>query len=207
MDPEIERLPQFYYNVNKSNLIRRSQSSSKRHRKRQRLRRNKNKQKISKTEIWIIVLLVVSILLVVAFIAASLFYDDSERMKKIYCPNGYYGEQCERNDFLDTLEWKSNEQINTEGAQCYSGYSFRTWAPGASSVRLLIQTPDRSTPHYYFMLYSVDSLLTCRSQDYGFWYILVCNWSPGTLYKFQVDHHSESVYSLSLGGSERTLYV
>ena len=206
MDPKVERLPQFYYNVNKSNLIKRSQSISKRHRKRERRRRNKNKQKLSRTEIWIIAMLVVAILLVLAFIAVSLLWNDSKTVTKIYCPSGYYGEHCERNDFIDALGWTANEAVSTADAQCSSGYSFRTWAPGASSVRLLIQTPERSTPYYYFMVYFIDSYLTSRSQDNGFWFILICSWSPGTIYKFQVDHNSESVYSLSLGSTERTLY-
>lgn len=179
---------------------------SKRHRKRERRRRNKNKQKLSRTEIWIIAMLVVAILLVLAFIAVSLLWNDSKTVTKIYCPSGYYGEHCERNDFIDALGWTANEAVSTADAQCSSGYSFRTWAPGASSVRLLIQTPERSTPYYYFMVYFIDSYLTSRSQDNGFWFILICSWSPGTIYKFQVDHNSESVYSLSLGSTERTLY-
>ena len=179
---------------------------SKRHRKRERRRRNKNKQKLSRTEIWIIAMLVVAILLVLAFIAVSLLWNDSKTVTKIYCPSGYYGEHCERNDFIDALGWTANEAVSTADAQCSSGYSFRTWAPGASSFRLLIQTPERSTPYYYFMVYFIDSYLTSRSQDNGFWFILICSWSPGTIYKFQVDHNSESVYSLSLGSTERTLY-
>ena len=51
---------------------------SKRHRKRERRRRNKNKQKLSRTEIWIIAMLVVAILLVLAFIAVSLLWNDSK---------------------------------------------------------------------------------------------------------------------------------
>lgn len=204
MDPAVERLPQFYYNVNKSSLMKRSQSTRKRHRKRERRRRNKNKWKLSKAEICVFTLLVIAILLVIGFIAVSLFWDNTKAVTKVYCPNGYYGEHCERNDFIDALEWTANEIIETADGRCISGYSFRTWAPGASIVRLLIQMPEKSLPFYYSMMYFPISIFILRPQDNGFWFILICNWSPGTIYKFQVDHSSESVYSLSLGGTERT---
>ncbi|KAK8821230.1 hypothetical protein WA538_005858, partial [Blastocystis sp. DL] len=112
----------------------------------------------------------------------------------VVCPSDYYGTNCERDDFLDVITWSSMSEMKLADGSCFSGCSFRTWAPGASMVRLLFFLYSSFSPSYY----------TMREQRNGFWFLMLCSCHPGSYYKFQVDYSTESGYFLSLGASERT---
>ena len=128
-----------------SRNMRRKRMSSKHH-------ANKKEKyvKDKKSTICIIVINVISLILL-GTILAIILTRSLQKQHKIICPYGYYGENCQKNDFIDYEEWASNSEMSTAAGECYYGYSFRTWAPGAISVRLQVQDPVTDILTYYFM--------------------------------------------------------
>ena len=63
------------------------------------------------------------------------------------CPPGFTVGDCERMDFLDTYIWTESKNYRVGNSECSHGVAFRTWAPAATSVQVIIQN-DTSRASY-----------------------------------------------------------
>ena len=63
------------------------------------------------------------------------------------CPPGFTVGDCERMDFLDTYIWTESKNYRVGNSECSHGVAFRTWAPAATSVQVIIQN-DTSSASY-----------------------------------------------------------
>ena len=152
MEPSLEQRSPEYYDINKSAFQKRALKRMRKRKKRSlHLKRTKTQQKSAKKEyVCIILINIISFLLLIA-IASIIIARSLITQYSIVCPNGFYGEKCERNDFVDSLEWSSVAAVSTAQGDCHSGYAFRTWAPGALNVRLHVRNPDNNQSQYYPM--------------------------------------------------------
>ena len=66
-------------------------------------------------------------------------------------PNFTIG-NCESMSFLDTYVWKEKKEYNAGTESCSYGVAFRTWAPLAAEVSVIIS--NHSTSHTHQMKYA-----------------------------------------------------
>ena len=156
MQTSVESFSPDYFDYSKSAFMKRSARNMRRKRKSSKHHSNSKEKYIKekKSTICIIVINVISLALL-GTICGIVLSRSLQVQHKIECPYGYFGEKCQRNDFIDYVEWESDVGMWTDDGECRSGYSFRTWAPGAISVRLQIQDPTTEALRYYFMQYRI----------------------------------------------------
>ena len=152
MELSLEQMSPEYYDINKSAFQKRALKRMRKRKKRSlHLKRAKTQQKSAKKE-YICIILINAISLILLLVIASIIISRSLiTQNSLVCPFGFYGEKCERNDFVDSLEWSSTTPLSTAQGECHSGYAFRTWAPGALNVRLHVRNPDNNQSLYYPM--------------------------------------------------------
>ena len=156
MQTSVESFSPDYFDYNKSAFMKRSARNMRRKRKSSKHHANKQEKylKDKKSTICIIIINVISLGLLCTILGIVLSRS-LQKQHKIECPLGYFGEKCQKNNFVDYERWESSTEMWTDDGECYSGYSFRTWAPGAISVRLQIQDPITEALRYYFMQYDI----------------------------------------------------
>ena len=204
MESALERLPPEYFDTTKGQLLKRS---SHRSRKKRQLRRRKTQKVTSQEEQkeqCRLVLVVVANVLLFSLLLVFILWRRSIVVDTVVCPKGYFGEMCERNDFIDTLQWSSDDEFKAADGVCTSGYSFRTWAPGATTVNLWIRPEESAESSHYGMKWWYVTGIMHRQQNYGYWFISLCNVHVGDRYKYQFIYITNNGYILSLGGLERT---
>ena len=81
--------------------------------------------------------------------------------KSAECVPGFDIGECERMDFLDTYIWKEDRYFDVGNRHCSYGVAFRTWAPLATFVSVVIvnDTSSASYPMVYILLlqlYHID---------------------------------------------------
>ena len=153
MQTSVESLSPDYFDYSKSAFMKRSARNMRRKRKSSKHHAN-SKEKYLKEKKSTICINVISLALL-GTICGIVLSRSLQIQHKIECPYGYSGEKCQRNDFIDYVEWESDVGMVTDDGECRMGYSFRTWAPGAISVRLQIQDPATEALRYYFMQYTI----------------------------------------------------
>ena len=131
MQAQLERIPPEYFDTSKGHILRKNAQRS---RKKKHLKRRKTKKVTSREErreSCKLTLIVVLNVLLCMCLAAYILWRLSIKVDVVVCPPGYFGEKCERNDFVDSTPWESVEVFKAANGKCTNGYSFRTWAPGA----------------------------------------------------------------------------
>ena len=152
MELSLERLPPDYFVVGKKRLSTLKEFGEKRYLRKMRRKKSQMWSKTSKEDICILSTIVTLIVTVLAFLVLTIFWNPETTSTIVNCPIGYFGERCERNDFLDLIPWTGTNDVSAEDGTCQSGYSFRTWAPGARIVNLVIKLSETSQPTYYPMM-------------------------------------------------------
>lgn len=151
MDSGIERLPPSYFSIDKSTLPKRSRNQRKGYRKRSYRLHHGSNEGTTPLEWALITLMATFVLGVAIAILVYLLRGRINTVTTVVCPSDYYGTNCERDDFLDVITWSSMSEMKLADGSCFSGCSFRTWAPGASMVRLLFFLYSSFSPSYYTM--------------------------------------------------------
>lgn len=153
MQTELERIPPEYFDTSKGHILRRNAQKS---RKKKQLKRRKTKKVASQEErkecCMLALVIIVNVFLCLCFVAYIL-WQLSVKVNVIVCPPGYFGEKCERNDFVDSVPWESTEVFQAADGECTNGYSFRTWAPGAMTVNLWVRKTKTEDSQHYAMVY------------------------------------------------------
>ena len=152
MELSLERLPPDYFAVNKKRLSTLKEFGEQRYLRKMRRKKRQMWSKTSKEDICILSTIVTLIVAVLAILVLTIFWNPEATSAAVNCPIGYFGDRCERNDFLDLNPWTGTGDVNAGDGTCQSGYSFRTWAPGARKVNLVIKYSEMDQPTYYPMM-------------------------------------------------------
>lgn len=155
MQAQLERIPPEYFDTTKGHILRKNAQRS---RKKKHLKRRKTKKVTSREErreSCKLTLIVVLNVLLCMCLAAYILWRLSIKVDVVVCPPGYFGEKCERNDFVDSTPWESLEVFKAANGKCTNGYSFRTWAPGALTVNLWVRKTETGKSQHYSMVYSL----------------------------------------------------
>lgn len=153
MDSVIDELPKNYFNSSKSKLNRHRNKSKKKSRLSIHNDRKNMKDEDKKRGLWCILIVNLINLVLVASLLSIFLYRKYSVVEEIFCPLGFFGQTCQRNDFIDAISWKSDSDFTTADGICRTGYSFRTWAPGAHHVRLVFKNINDDIFSYYPMTY------------------------------------------------------
>lgn len=152
MDSVIEEIPNSYFDSSKSKLNKHHSKVKKKHR----LSTHKASVGMKDSDkkrgfLCIIIVNIVNFVLlsILFFLYMARRYNTVE---EVYCPVGFFGNKCQRNDFIDVVAWSSEQDITSVDGECTSGYSFRTWAPGAHQVRLVFKNKEDPIFSYYPMM-------------------------------------------------------
>lgn len=160
METVLSQLPPDYFLPSKSKYGKRRRMPTRKHRNSTHYSKKNMKDADWKRNVWSIVLVNLLNLVLLAFLFILFFYRKYVvETGDISCPYGFFGEDCQRDDFVDTVSWFSSGDYTAVDGECSSGYSFRTWAPGAYQVRLFFKNPDSDVFSYYPMMFY---LLLCR---------------------------------------------
>ena len=151
MDSGIERLPPSYFSIDKSTLPRRPRNPRKGYQKGSYRSHHGNNGSTTPLEWTLLCIMVILVLSVTGAILVFLLRGRMNTISQIVCPLEYYGTNCERDDFLDVTTWSSTSAMKLADGSCFSGCAFRTWAPGATMVRLLLFLYSSFNPSYYTM--------------------------------------------------------
>ena len=155
MQAQLERIPPEYFDTTKGHILRKNAQRS---RKKKHLKRRKAKKVTSREErreSCKLTLIVVLNVLLCMCLAAYILWRLSIKVDVVVCRPGYFGEKCERNDFVDSTPWESLEVFKAANGKCTNGYSFRTWAPGALTVNLWVRKTETGKSQHYSMVYSL----------------------------------------------------
>lgn len=152
MELPLERLPPDYFAVDKKRLSTLKEFGEQRYLRKMRRKKRQMWSKTSKEDICILSTIVTLIVTVLAILVLTIFWNPETTSTTANCPIGYFGNRCERNDFLDLNPWMGTGDVNAEDGTCQSGYSFRMWAPGARNVNLVIKLSEMDQPTYYPMM-------------------------------------------------------
>ena len=141
------------------------------------------------------------ILVVLIVLLALIFFDVIHWGKELLCVPGFDEGTCERSDFLDTYVWSAKRLYDVNGEQCKSGVAFRTYAPDAKKVQVVIR--NLTSLITYDMMYHLFILILYRRQVDGCWFVNLCNIGVGNSYSFSITSSKgiDVCSRLSLGSS------
>ena len=153
MELAVDELPDNYFRSATSKLAKQKNRSKKKRKMSIRDKNDLKKKNNDKCSFWCIFTVNVLNLILLASLFTIYLYRKYTVLGESYCPDHFYGSQCMRNDFIDSMTWSSKREYTAVDGSCTQGYSFRTWAPGAYQVRLFFKNVEDDTFSYYPMMY------------------------------------------------------
>lgn len=124
MQAQLERIPPEYFDTTKGHILRKNAQRS---RKKKHLKRRKTKKVTSREErreSCKLTLIVVLNVLLCMCLAAYILWRLSIKVDVVVCPPGYFGEKCERNDFVDSTPWESVEVFKAANREVHKRLLF-----------------------------------------------------------------------------------